>query len=360
MRAAVLTEYGKPLEIEELATPDLWPTGVRLRIDATGVCHSDLLIQSGDIPYPTPTILGHEASGTVLAIGDAVSRVAVGDRVICSFLPVCGDCWFCLAGSSHLCQGLGESMLGARGLRSDGTAVYGMAGLGTFSEELVADQGAVVPVRTDLPAEQLALIGCGVTTGLGAVLNRARVTPGSSVAVIGCGGVGQAVVQGARLAGAARIFAIDPLESKRRAAEGFGATDTIDPTATDPIEAIREATGGRGADYSFEALGKAETITQAYGLIRAGGTAVIIGMPPMDATVTFSAVELMTSDKKLAGCMYGSAQVRRDFPRFVELAETGRLDLKSMITRRIALDDVNDAMEAVERGDVIRSVVCLH
>jgi S-(hydroxymethyl)glutathione dehydrogenase/alcohol dehydrogenase len=324
------------------------------------VCHSDLLIQQGDIPFPLPVILGHEGAGTVMETGDAVTRVSVGDRVVCSFLPACGDCWYCLRGRSNLCEGLLEHMISSRGTRADGSTAFGMSGLGTFSDELVADQGMVVPVRTDLPAEQLALIGCGVTTGLGAVLNQAKVEPGSSVAVIGCGGVGQAAIQGARIAGAARIFAIDPIESKRTAALGFGATDAIDPNESDPIEQIRAATDGRGADYAFEAVGRAEAISQAYATIGKGGTAVIIGMPPMDATVTFSAVELMGSDKRLAGCMYGSAHVRRDFPRFVELAETGRVDLESMVTRRIELHDVNDALAAVERGDVIRSVICNH
>jgi S-(hydroxymethyl)glutathione dehydrogenase/alcohol dehydrogenase len=212
-------------------------------------------------------------------------------------------------------------------------------------------------VHTDLPAEQLALIGCGVTTGVGAVLNQARVEPGSSVAVIGCGGVGQAAVQGARIAGAARIFAIDPLAHKRDAAIRFGATDVVDPDDGDVVEQVRAATGGLGTDYAFEAVGSAEAISQAYAMVGKGGTAVVIGMPPMDATVTFSAVELMSNDKRLAGCMYGSAHVRRDFPRFVELAETGRLDLESMVTRRIALHEVNEALEAVQRGEVIRSVI---
>lgn len=360
MRSAVLNGYGQPLEVEELQAPALWPTAVRVGVDATGVCHSDLLIQQGAIPFPVPVILGHEGAGTVIQVGPAVTRAAVGDRVVCSFLPACGDCWYCLRGHSNLCEGLLEHMLSGRGTRADGTPVLGMSGLGTFGEELVTDQGMVVPVRTDLPAEQLALIGCGVTTGLGAVLNQARVEPGSSVAVIGCGGVGQAAVQGARIAGAARIFAVDPIAAKRECALRFGATDAIDPSEGDVVEQIRAATDGRGAEYAIEAVGSPDAVAQAYASIGRGGTAVIVGMPPIDATVTFSAVELMANDKRIAGCMYGSAHVRRDFPRFIELAETGRLDLASMISRRIELDDVNDALGAVERGEVIRSVVCFH
>jgi S-(hydroxymethyl)glutathione dehydrogenase/alcohol dehydrogenase len=358
LRAAVLTEYGQPLAVEELTSPDLGPTDVRLQVDASGVCHSDLLIQQGTIPFPLPVILGHEGAGTVVEVGDSVTRVKVGDRVICSFVPSCGACWYCLQGRSNLCEGLIDTMLTSRGTRADGATAFGMSGLGTFADELTTDQGMVVAVQTDLPAEQLALIGCGVTTGVGAALNTARVHPGSSVAVIGCGGVGQAVIQGARIAGAARIFAVDPLDHKRRTAQGFGATDVIDPASADPVEQIRDATSGRGTDYAFEVLGRPETITQAYATIAKGGTAVIIGMPPLDATVTFSAVELMTNDKRITGCFYGSANVRRDFPRFVELAETGRLDLEAMVTRRIDLAEVNAALDAVERGDVIRSVIC--
>jgi S-(hydroxymethyl)glutathione dehydrogenase / alcohol dehydrogenase len=360
VRAAVLTAYGQPLEIDELTAPDLWPTGVRVQVDASGVCHSDLLIRDGDIPYPLPVVLGHEGAGTVIAVGDAVTHIAVGDRVICSFLPACGSCWFCQRGSSNLCTGIGDSMLSSRGTMADGASVFGMSGLGTFADELVTDQDMVVPVKTDLPAEQLALIGCGVTTGLGAVFNQAAVEPGATVAVIGCGGVGQAVIQGARIAGAARVFAIDPLDHKRTSGLAFGATDAIDPMVGDPVAQVHEATGGRGADYAFEAVGRPETMLQAWATLRRGGTAVVIGMPAMEAQFTLSAVDLMTSDKRIAGCLYGSSHVRRDFPRFVELAESGRLDLEGLVTRRIALTDVNDALDAVERGDVIRSVICQH
>jgi S-(hydroxymethyl)glutathione dehydrogenase/alcohol dehydrogenase len=360
MRCAVLSEYQRPLEIEDLPTPGLWPTAVHIRVDATGVCHSDLLIRDGDIPFPLPVILGHEGAGTVLRVGANVTRVRVGDRVICSFIPACGSCRYCLRGHSNLCEGGLDHMLSPRAERPDGTTVFGMSGLGTFAEELVTDEGMVVHVETDLPSEQLALIGCGVTTGLGAVLNQAQVEPGATVAVIGCGGVGQAAIQGARIAGAARIFAIDPVEAKRQSALGFGATDAVDPNAGDPVEQVKSATNGRGADYAFEAVGRAEAIAQAYAMVGKGGLAVTIGMAPLDATVTFSAVELMSNDKRLAGSFYGSAHVRRDFPRFVELAETGRLNLESMITRRIELHEVNEALDAVERGEVIRSVIRQH
>ena len=212
-------------------------------------------------------------------------------------------------------------------------------------------------IETDLPSEQLALIGCGVTTGVGAALMTAKVQPGSTVAVIGCGGVGQSVIQGARIAGASRIFAVDPVEMKRKTAEQLGATDLVDPADGDPIEQVKAATGGRGTDYAFEVIGLPDTILQAYNTARRGGTVVIVGMPRIEDMVTFPAMQLFSDEKKMLGCFYGSAQVRRDFPKLVDLAETGRLDIGSMVSRRIKLDDVNDAFRAMEAGEVIRSVI---
>ncbi len=222
---------------------------------------------------------------------------------------------------------------------------------------MTTHEASLVKVETDLPSEQLALIGCGVTTGVGAALFTAQIEPGSTVAVIGCGGVGQSVVQGARIAGASRIFAIDPVELKRKTAEQLGATDLVDPSQGDPVQQVQEATGGRGTDYAFEVIGLPDTILQAYNTARRGGNVVIVGMPRMEMTVTFPAIQLFFEEKKILGCMYGSAQVRRDFPRLVGLVETGRLDIGSMVSRRIKLDEVNDAFRAMEAGEVIRSVI---
>ncbi len=235
---------------------------------------------------------------------------------------------------------------------------FGMTGLGTFADLMTTDEASLVKVETDLPAEQLALIGCGVTTGVGAALFTAKVKPGSTVAVIGCGGVGQSVIQGARIAGASRIFAIDPVEMKRKTAEQQGATDLIDPAQGDPTAQVQALTGGRGADYAFEVIGLPDTILQAYNTARRGGTVVIVGMPRMEHTVTFMAMQLFYDEKKMLGCLYGSAQVRRDFPKLVNLVETGRLDIGSMVSRRIKLDEINDAFRAMEAGEVIRSVIC--
>jgi S-(hydroxymethyl)glutathione dehydrogenase/alcohol dehydrogenase len=357
MRAAVLNGYNEPLVIEELREPALGPRDVRVQIDASGVCHSDLTVQRGGVPMPVPIILGHEGAGTVLEVGPEVSRVRKGDRVIASFIPACGNCFFCLHEQSNLCEQSIEGMAAPRGTRDDGSSVFGMTGLGTFADVMMTHEASLVKVETDVPNEQLALIGCGVTTGVGAALLTAKVQPGTTVAVIGCGGVGQSVIQGARIAGASRIFAVDPVELKRKTAEQLGATDLIDPAQGDPIQQVKDATGGRGTDYAFEVIGLPATILQAYNTARRGGTVVIVGMPRVEDTVTFSAIQLFFEEKKMLGCMYGSAQVRRDFPKLVDLVETGRLDIGSMVSRRIKLDEVNDAFRAMEAGEVIRSVI---
>src|SRR5207302_10794644 len=224
-----------------------------------------------------------------------------------------------------------EIMMKQRGKRADGSEYSTMTGLGTFAEAMTCDQSSIVKIDTDLPDDQLALLGCGVTTGVGAALNTAEVEPGSSVAVIGCGGVGQSVIQGARIAGAARIIAIDPVEMKRETARKFGATDTVDPAKGDPVARVQALTGGRGADYAFEVIGLPETITQAFSSARRGGTAVVVGMPRMDSMVTLPGFAMFYEEKRLLGCVYGSAQVRRDFPRFISLGGHGRLDLRSMV-----------------------------
>jgi S-(hydroxymethyl)glutathione dehydrogenase/alcohol dehydrogenase len=357
MKAVVLNEYNEPLAVEEIALGELGPTSVHLQVDASGVCHSDLSAFTGKVPMGTPIILGHEGTGTVLAVGSDVQRLKAGDRVIASFVPACGDCFFCLHDQSQLCEAMGTAIGDVKGTRADGSDIRAMTGLGTFAEEMMIDESMAVKVETDVPAEQLALIGCGVTTGVGAALNTAQVTPGSTVTVIGCGGVGQSVIQGARIAGASRIFAVDPVEMKRKTAEQFGATDLIDPTDGDPVQQVRDLTQGRGTDFSFEVIGLPETILQAYNVARRGGTAVVVGMPAFDATVTFPGMSMFYDNKRLLGSMYGSAQVRRDFPRLVRLVETGRLDLGSMVSRHIHLDEVNDAFRAMEAGEVIRSVI---
>ncbi len=356
MRAAIFTGT-IDLSVEDVTPIEPGPSDVVVRIGASGVCHSDVSAANGGLPLPPPCILGHEGAGVVEWAGSEVTRVAVGDHVIASFVPVCGNCFWCLRGQTNLCGRGGDVMMKPKATRADGTTALSMTGLGTFADQMTCDQTSVVKIDTDLPDSQLALIGCGVTTGVGAALNTAKIVPGSTVAVIGCGGVGQAVIQGARIAGASRIFAIDPVELKRKTAESFGATDLVDPGAGDATAQIMELTGGIGADYAFEVIGLPETITQAYATARRGGTVVVVGMPKWDSQVTLSGFQLFYEEKKLLGCLYGSAQVRSDFQRFVDLVETGRLDLGAMVSAEIGLDDVNDAFRAMMSGEVIRSVI---
>ena len=357
MRAAIFEGQGQPLAIEDLESSPPGPRDVIVEIGASGVCHSDLSVINGYVPLPPPVILGHEGTGTIVEVGPEVSRVKVGDRVIASFVLACGDCWFCTHEKTNLCEGAFGAGMTPRATRADGSIASAFTGLGTFSDLMTVDEGSVIKVETDLPDEQLALIGCGVTTGVGAALNTAKIEPGSSVAVIGCGGVGQAVIQGARIAGAARIIAVDPVELKRKTAEQLGATDLVDPGAGDPVAQVQAITGGRGADYAFEVIGLPETVVQAYSMARRGGTAVVVGMPRIDSMVTLPGFQLFYDEKKLLGCVYGSAQVKRDFPRLIGLIETGRLDVGSMVSRRIKLDEVNEAFRAMEAGEVIRSVI---
>jgi S-(hydroxymethyl)glutathione dehydrogenase/alcohol dehydrogenase len=357
MRAAVYVGDATTLAIEELKPNPPGPRDVVVEIGASGVCHSDLSIMRGYAPVPPGMVLGHEGAGRVVEVGAEVTRVHKGDRVVASFVPACGACWHCLHEQSELCAREMEVAMAMRGTRPDGSMYFCMTGLGTFSNVMTVDESSVVKVETDLPDAQLALIGCAVTTGVGAALNTAQVKPGASVAVLGCGGVGQAVIQGARIAGAGRIIAIDPQELKRKTAMQLGATDVVDPSKGDPVEQVKALTGGRGADYAFEVIGLPETILTTYNLARRGGEVIIVGMARYDAQVTMPAFGLFWDQKTVKGCKYGSAQVRRDFPRFVELIETGRLNISSMVSKTIKLEGVNDAFRAMEAGEVIRSVI---
>jgi S-(hydroxymethyl)glutathione dehydrogenase / alcohol dehydrogenase len=357
MRAAVFTETGGPLSIENIDPAPPGPRDVVVELGASGVCHSDLSLKNGYVGILPGTVLGHEGAGTIAEVGKDVTGLKKGDRIIASFIPACGICWFCLHDQSHLCDTEFEIMMKQRGKRADGSEYSTMTGLGTFAEAMTCDQSSIVKIDTSVTDDQLALIGCGVTTGVGAALNTAQVHPGATVAVIGCGGVGQAVIQGARIAGASRIIAVDPVELKRKTAEQLGATDFVDPNAGDPVQQVQQLTGGRGVDYAFEVIGLPETTLQAFNMIRKGGTAVMVGMTRAEASVTLSTFDLFFNEKTLKGCKYGSGQVRRDFQRYADLIETGRLDTSAMVSRTIKLDEVNEAFRAMEAGEVIRSVI---
>jgi S-(hydroxymethyl)glutathione dehydrogenase/alcohol dehydrogenase len=355
MKAAILWELNKELDVrDDVELTDVGPGEVRVQLVSSGVCHSDLSAQNGTIPSGAPCVLGHEGAGVVREVGEGVSDVKAGDPIILSFVPACRKCKACLRGESQLCETM-FSMAATPHFVVDGQTIPGFTGCGTFAEEMIVPENAVVAVDPEIPLDVVSLIGCGVTTGVGAAINTAGVRPGSSVAVIGCGGVGIAAIQGARIAGAAEIVAIDPVESKHELAKKFGATHAVKP---EDIEGVKnEVTGGEGFDYTLECVGHPTTIRQCYDLARRGGTAVVVGVGRSEEQVQFSAFELFYGDKSLKGSMYGSANVRVEFHRLLRLWKNGKLDLEGMITRRIAIEDVNEAFRAMQAGEVIRSVI---
>jgi S-(hydroxymethyl)glutathione dehydrogenase/alcohol dehydrogenase len=357
MRVAVAYEAGQPLVLEDLPVPDIGPRDVLVRISASGICHTDLHVIEGKSALPLPIVPGHEACGFVEATGADVRRVKPGDRVLASVAPACGTCWWCVNGMSNHCELNGGVKAVQRFTLPTGQTAGAVCGCGTFAEAMVVDEASLVPVRTDLADAQLALLGCGVTTGLAAVFNVAQVAPGSSVAVVGCGGVGQSVIQGARIAGAAVIIAIDPVASRRDGAVRAGATHAVDPAAAEPVEQVRELTEGRGADYAFEAVGRPELMVAAFDMARTAGTVTLLGMPAVTDTLTIPAIKAVFSGKRLAGASTGGAQILRDFPRFIRLAETGRLDLASMVSQQITLDEVNKGIDMVNRAEGVRTVI---
>lgn len=359
MRAAVLAAPKTPLTIEEVEVADPAPSQVLVRMLASGVCHSDYTLRAGELMLPVHPphglVLGHEGVGVVEAVGSAVRSVRIGDQVVLG-MPTCGQCFYCVQPQPELC----ESYRGAWPevfTRSSGDRIPGMGGLGTFAEMPVVEEASVVKVLTTLPPEQVALVGCGVITGAGAALNTAGVHPGSSIAVFGCGGVGLAALQGAKIAGATNLIAIDPVASKRALAERLGATTVVNPKEHDPVEVIRELTSGRGADYVFDAAGIVTTMRQAWDATRRGGTTVLIGVPPSDDEITFPAPMLVIGAKRIVGSFFGSGNVRRDFQRYLDFAEAGQLDLASLITATIDLSDVNEALDAIGTGSAVRSVI---
>lgn len=357
MRAAVAYEAGRPLVVEDVDVPTVGPRDVVVRVAASGICHTDLTVVDGLSALPLPMVPGHEGCGTVEQVGAEVRRVAVGDRVLASVSPVCGVCWWCTNDLSNHCELKATVSATPRVHLPDGRDVPALCGCGTFADAMVVHEASLVPVETDLPDEQLALVGCGVTTGLGAALITAGVTAGSSVAVIGCGAVGQAVIQGASIAGAATVIAIDPASGRRDASLAVGATHAIDPSDGDPVEQVRELTAGRGADYTFEVVGSPELVVQAVDMARAAGTVTVVGMPPKGSTLELPAVPTIFSGKRIAGSVVGGAQVLRDIPRFLRLAESGRLDLDALVSRRIGLDDVNVGIDLLREADGVRTVV---
>ncbi len=363
--AAVCRGLNEDLTIEELDLDDPKDGEILVRMGASGVCHSDLSMSNGTLFGSFPVVLGHEGAGIVEAVGPGVSDLVLGDHVVLSWVPQCGTCFFCRNEQAHLCT-KGAAAMGAGGLL-DGTTRFSKAGepirqmlcSGTFAERVVVPAISAVRIDDDIPLDVAALVGCAVLTGVGAAINTARIRPGATVAVVGCGGVGLNVIQGAVIAGAERIIAIDMVESKLDLARVFGATDVIDASTTDVVEAVKGLTKHRGADVGFEVIGLKPTIEQTLTLVRRGGEVVLVGIPKMDVTLELSAsLGFVLAAKTVTGCWYGSCDVQRDVPRILDWYRDGRLKLDELISRRIGLPEVNHAFRAMERGEVARSVIC--
>ncbi|MFQ6849577.1 Zn-dependent alcohol dehydrogenase [Streptomyces sp. 35M1] len=356
MRAAVLHEIGQEkLEVlDDVEAVGFGPGKVKLRIRATGLCHSDVSAMSGVLPQPAPFIPGHEGAGEVVDVGDGVTGLSAGDRVLVCWLPACGGCPSCKRGQTQLCLA-GFMNAGTPNFKRPGGDVFGFAGTGTFTEEVVVGAGCAVPIPDDVPFEIAALIGCGVTTGLGAAINTAQVEAGSSVAVIGCGGVGISTIQGARVRGAAQIVAVDPVASRREAALRFGATEAVAPGGL--ADAKQRITGGEGFDYVFEVVGKSATARTAYETTRRGGTLCVVGAGAMDDTFQVNMFELFFDEKRILPSMYGGGDVLRSYERAIALWRAGRIDLESMITHRVRLDGINDALDQMRTGEALRTCI---
>ncbi len=359
MKAAVLKSIPGDLEIADVGIDGPGPREVLIRTEAAGLCHSDLHFMEGSYPHPVPAVLGHESAGVVEAVGSDVRYVSPGDHVITCLSVFCGHCEYCLSGHMSLCSGKVVECNRPEGatprLTLDGEPAHQFLNLSSFAEQMLVHEHAVVKIRDDMPLDKAALIGCGVTTGLGAVFRTARVEPGSSVAVIGAGGIGLAAIQGARIAGANRIVAVDLVDSKLEMARQLGATDTINAGDGDAVAQVLELTGG-GVENSFEAIGLKQTAEQAFGMIRMGGTATVIGMIPVGTMVELHGVDFLF-EKRMQGSNMGSNQFRVDMPRFVDMYLDGRLMLDEMLSGTLQLDQVNEGYAAMKKGEVARQVI---
>jgi len=352
MKAAVMREVGKPLQIEDVQISKPGPNEVLIRTAAAGVCHSDVHFYEGSYPYPMPAVLGHESAGVVEEVGSEVRTVKPGDHVITCLSAYCGHCDYCLGGRMSLCQSpdVRREQGEAPRLTQNGSLMQQFLNLSSFAEQMLIHQHACVAIRKDMPLDRAALIGCGVMTGVGAVIHTSNVRPGETVAVIGCGGVGLAAI-----AGAGRVIAIDLSPGKDNMARTFGATDFICAADTDPVKTVMEMTGG-GVHHSFEAIGLGKTAEQAFNMLRRGGTANVIGMIPIGQTVTLMGAAFL-GEKRIQGSLMGSNRFPVDMPRLVDFYMSGKLKLDDMISRRIKLEDVNDAFTEMKSGQIARSVI---
>jgi S-(hydroxymethyl)glutathione dehydrogenase/alcohol dehydrogenase len=366
MKAAVLYEYGKPLVIEEVDLQDPQEKEVRIRIMATGVCHSDLHAQKGELPVPMPMVLGHEAAGVIESVGKGVTSLEDGDHVVLSVVAPCGHCKYCAVGKQNLCDVNTEEIYagGVRGgkprLSKNGKPIYHKSGIASYAEYAVVREEGAIKIDSDIPFTSAALAGCAVMTGVGSAINTAQVEPGSTVMVIGCGGVGLNIMQGAALAGAKTILAVDIVDDKLEFAKQFGATHILNAKDVNPAEVAKDLTGGAGVDYAFDATGNPKAILQALDAIKRGGTLLMVGLPPLGVEVPLPGIMMIIDAKRIIGCVYGSSQPRLDFPRIFDFYKAKKLKLDELVSGILPLSEVNEAFARLERGEVIRTVLLPH
>ncbi len=356
-KGVIAAAKGAPVTVEDILVPDPGPGEALIRVQACGVCHTDLHYREGAINDEFPFLLGHEAAGTVESVGDGVTNVAPGDFVIIAWRAPCGNCRSCLRGRPWYCF---DSMNASQQMTlADGSPLSPALGIGAFAELSLVHAGQAVKVDPAASAAAAGLIGCGVMAGLGAAVNTGGVTRGDSVAVIGCGGVGDAAIAGSRLAGAHTIIAVDIDDRKLEWAKGFGATHTVNSTQTDAVEAIRDLTGGNGVDVAIEAVGNPATYEQAFFARDLAGTVVLVGVPSPDMKIELPMLEVFGRGGSLKSSWYGDCLPTRDFPMFIDLHLQGRLDLEGFVSETIGINDVEEAFHKMERGEVLRSVVLM-
>ncbi|MBV7332837.1 Zn-dependent alcohol dehydrogenase [Chloroflexi bacterium TSY] len=358
MKAAVCRAYDQPLVIEEVEL-DAPQTGeVKVRVVACAICHSDVHLIRGDWSAELPLVAGHEAAGVVEAVGPGVTGVQVGDHVVMSLLRSCGRCFFCYKGDTHLCEGEFALQSETRLHDKQGDPIHQSIKTAAFAEYAVVDQSQLVPIPKEISLDSASLLACGVITGLGAVVNTAKVGTGESVAVVGIGGVGLNAIQGAVLSGAQPIIALDLLENKLQAARDFGATHTINSAEeAEPAAAVQALTGGRGVDYAFVTVGSPQAVAQAITLIRRGGSLVLVGIPDDKATHSLLLAQTVWKEQRVLSSSMGSTRLSVQVPQLVELYQHGRLKLDELISRRYPLEEINEAIDSMERGEALRNVI---
>ncbi len=357
MKAAICYEFGKPLVVEEIEMAAPQQGEVKIKVSATAICHSDLHDMKGELPGPLPFVPGHESAGYVDSVGPDVTTVKPGDAVMVTLLSSCGHCQFCVKGLPHLCLNMFAQKPYVRIKNKKGQALIQKGAVGGFAEYVLVNESQVQAIPKDMPLDRAALMSCGVITGWGAVTNRAKVPSMNSVVVIGTGGVGINSIQAAAYSGAYPIIAVDMVESKMKMAKDFGATHTVNAKNVDPIEAVKGLTGGIGADYVFVTVGSVAAIKQGIAMSGPRGMTVIVGLPPVKDLLSFSALELVPTEKALVGGFMGSTNLKTDIPKMVELYKAKKMKLDELITARYSLDQINQAIESTAKGEALRNVI---